>query len=118
MTAEELTQLKELAGGGGATRMIDMMKQNGQEEQAKKVESGLADLKKALDANKTEDAQKALDALREVMPRGRGRGGEGGGAGGGGGNRGGGGGQGGGGGGGGNGGGGGGNGGGGGGGGR
>lgn len=79
MTAEEITQLKE--GLAGTTRMIDMMKQNGQEEQAKKLEGNVDALKKALDANKTEDAQKAMDAIRESMPR-RGRGGDAGGAGG------------------------------------
>ena len=81
MTAEELTQLKE--GLGGASRMIDMMKQNGQEEAAGKLETNIESLKKALEANKMDDAQKAVDAIREAMPR-RGRGGEAGGAGGGG----------------------------------
>ncbi len=73
MTAEELTQLKE--GLGGASRMIDMMKQNGQEEAAGKLETNIESLKKALEANKMDDAQKAVDAIREAMPR-RGRGGE------------------------------------------
>jgi tetratricopeptide (TPR) repeat protein len=85
MTAEEVTQLKDSLGN--SQRMIDGMKQNGQEEQAKKLEAGIETLKKALEANKTEDAQKALDALKEVMPqRRRGGGGNGGGAGNGGGN--------------------------------
>jgi hypothetical protein len=84
MTPEETTQLKEALGN--STRMIDMMKENGQEEQAKKLETNIDSLKKALEANKTEDAQKALDAIRESMPRrgGRGAGGEGGNRGGGG----------------------------------
>ncbi len=84
MTAEELTQLKE--GLGNTTRMIDMMKQNGQEEAATKLEGNIDSLKKALEANKLDDAQKAVDAIREAMPRGR-RGGGGGEAGGAGGNR-------------------------------
>ena len=88
MTAEEVGQLKEYATTG-ATRMIDRMKQNGQEDAAKKLEANTEALKKALEANKTEDAQKALDALREAARGqfgGRGRGGQGGGNGNGGGN--------------------------------
>lgn len=77
MTAEEIEGLKE--GIGGASRMIEMLRNNGQEEQAGKLESQLGALKKALDANKLDDAQKAIDAIREAMPRMRGRGGEGGG---------------------------------------
>jgi tetratricopeptide (TPR) repeat protein len=79
MTAEELEGLKE--GIGGASRMIEMLRNNGQEEQAGKLETQLGALKKALDANKLDDAQKAIDAIREAMPRMRGRGGEGGGQG-------------------------------------
>lgn len=79
MTAEELAGLKE--GIGGASRMIEMLRNNGQEEQAGKLEGQLNALKKALDANKLDDAQKAIDAIREAMPRMRGRGGEGGGQG-------------------------------------
>jgi hypothetical protein len=101
MTAEELTTLKEALAG--STRMIEMMRNGGREEAAAKLETNIDSLKKALDANKTEDAQKALDAVRtgarEAMQRGGrgggdagggrgGRGGEGGGRGGeGGGNR-------------------------------
>jgi hypothetical protein len=77
MSDEELTQLKD--GIGQSSRMVDMMRERGQEEQADKLEKGLGDLKKALDANNKEDAQKAVDALRELMPqRRRGGGGEGG----------------------------------------
>lgn len=77
MTAEEMTQLKESLANSG--RMVEMVR-NGQggEEAAKKVEANIESLKKALDANKTEDAQKALDALRESFPRRGGRGGGGG----------------------------------------
>ncbi len=82
MTAEETTQLKESVAN--STRMVEMMRQNGNEGGAKKLETNLDALKKALDANKTEDAQKALDAIREAMPARGGRGGAGGGAGGGG----------------------------------
>jgi len=83
MNDEELKQLKD--GLGQAGQMVERMRERSP-EQADKVEKGIADLKKALDANNKEDAQKALDALREAMPR-RGRGGEGGGPGGGGGGR-------------------------------
>jgi hypothetical protein len=78
MSAEELTQLKESVAN---YQLNDRMRQNMSEEQVKKLESGVESLKKALADNKTEDAQKALDALKEAMPRGRGRGGEGAGAG-------------------------------------
>lgn len=77
MTDEEITQLKD--GLGAAAPMIERMKE-GNPEAAGKMEKGVADLKKALDAGNKEDAQKAMDALREAMPR-RGRGGEAGGAG-------------------------------------
>lgn len=79
MNDQEMTQFKE-----GMERMsgfMDRMKQNMTEEQAKKLDDNMAALKKALDAGKTEDAQKALDALRESMPQRR-RGGGGGDAGG------------------------------------
>jgi hypothetical protein len=79
MTAEEITQLKE---GLASYTIPDRMKQNMTEEQVKKAETNVDALKTALEANKTEDAQKALEALREAFPRGRGRGGEAGGAGG------------------------------------
>ena len=83
MTTEEITQVKETLGN--TAQAVERMKQAGMEEQAKKYETAANDLKKALDANKTEDAQKALDSLRANRPNfGRGRqGGDGGGGGGG-----------------------------------
>lgn len=80
MNEEELTQFK-----GGLERMetmMERMKENMPEEQSKAMETNLGDLKKALDANKLEDAQKALDKIRESFPRGGGRRGGGGGEGG------------------------------------
>ena len=82
MTADELTAFK-----GSLTQWpdrIERMKDTIGEDQAKKASTSLDAIKKALDANKLDDAQKALDALREAMPTGRGRGGDAGGAGGGG----------------------------------
>lgn len=80
MNDEEIGQLKtglDQAGG-----MIDRMRE-ANPEGAGKLEKGVADLKQALDAGNKEDAQKAMDALREAMPqRRRGGGGEGGGGGG------------------------------------
>lgn len=80
MNDEELEQFK-----GGLERMapmMDRMRQNLSEDQQKKLDENMANLKKSLEAGKLEDAQKALDGLREAMPRGRGRGGAGGDAGG------------------------------------
>jgi tetratricopeptide (TPR) repeat protein len=80
MNDEEMTALKgNIEQAGGA---IDMMRERSP-ELADKLEKGVAELKKALDAGNKEDAQKAMDALREAMPA-RGRRGEGGGGGGGG----------------------------------
>jgi tetratricopeptide (TPR) repeat protein len=83
MNDEEMTALKgNIEQAGGA---IDMMRERSP-ELADKLEKGVAELKKALDAGNKEDAQKAMDALREAMPqRRRGGGGGEGGAGGGGG---------------------------------
>ncbi len=75
MTPDELTQFKD-----GLTRMegmLDRMRERLSEEQADKLEASLGELKKGLEANKLDDAQKALDAIREAMPR-RPRGGAGG----------------------------------------
>lgn len=74
MSDDEIKQLKE--GLGTASTMVERMRERSPEA-ADKVEAGVANLKKALDANNKEEAQKALDAIREAMPR-RGRGGEGG----------------------------------------
>jgi hypothetical protein len=76
MNADELTQFKE--GLGMMEGMLDRMRERMDAEQVKKVEGNLETLKKNLEAGKLEDAQKALDAVREAMPR-RQRGGEGGG---------------------------------------
>ncbi|HEX6810491.1 MAG TPA: hypothetical protein VF384_02605 [Planctomycetota bacterium] len=85
MTDEEKTQLKDAVGM--AQGMADRQRDNGNEDAAKKIETATADLKKALEGNKPEDIQKALDAVRAAMPARGGRGGGGGDAGGGGGNR-------------------------------
>ncbi|MDO8349168.1 MAG: hypothetical protein Q7T30_02950, partial [Planctomycetota bacterium] len=81
MTAEEMTTFKE--GLANIDTMVERMRERMTEEQAKGVDTNLPALKKALADNKLEDAQKALDALRESLPRGRrgGGGGEGAGAG-------------------------------------
>ena len=82
MSAEELGQLKE--GVGQSAQMIERMRENGMGEAADKLDAGVAGLKKALDANDLDAAQKAMDELKAAMPqRGGGRrGGEGGGPGG------------------------------------
>lgn len=74
MSDDEIKQLKE--GLGMASGMVERMRERSPEA-ADKIEAGVANLKKALDANNKEEAQKALDAIREAMPR-RGRGGDGG----------------------------------------
>lgn len=85
MSDEEITQLKEQVGQAGT--MVERMRE-ANPDGADKLEASLATLKKALDGGDKEAAQKAMDALREAMPRRRGGGGEAGGAGGeGGGNR-------------------------------
>lgn len=90
MSAEEITQIKD--GLGGASTMIDRFRDMGNDEVADKLEAGIGALKKALDANDMDAAQKAADELKAAMPQmggrggaggGRGRGGEGGGPGGG-----------------------------------
>jgi tetratricopeptide (TPR) repeat protein len=77
MSTEEIQQVKD--GLGQASTMIERMRDGGMTEQADKLEAGIDSLKKALDANKLDDAQKALEALRASMPRRGGRGGGGGG---------------------------------------
>ncbi|MEQ1630853.1 MAG: hypothetical protein ABL997_00675 [Planctomycetota bacterium] len=81
MTAEELETFK-----GGLERMsgmVEMMKERNPDG-AKAIEENVALLKTALEADKLEDAQKALDKIRESMPQRGGRGGRGGAGGGGG----------------------------------
>lgn len=80
MSTEELDQFKE--GMERMSGMVERMRE-ANPDGAKTMEENLASMKKALDENKLEDAQKALDKIRESMPRGGRRGGAGGGAGGG-----------------------------------
>lgn len=84
MSAEEITQIKD--GLAGASQMVERMRDMGNDEVADKLETGIGSLKKALDANDMDAAQKAVDELKTAMPmggRGGRRGGEGGGPGGG-----------------------------------
>lgn len=81
MTPDELSQFKD--GLGRMEGMIERMRENVGEDQAKVLEEQVATLKKSLEGNKLEEAQKALDAIRAAMPRRRAEGGgPGGGAGG------------------------------------
>jgi len=74
MTPEELTTFK--GSLANIDTMVERMRERMTPEQVKGVETHLPALKKSLEENKLEDAQKSLDALRESMPRGRGRGGD------------------------------------------
>ncbi|MCK5944357.1 MAG: hypothetical protein KAI24_20385, partial [Planctomycetes bacterium] len=65
MSEEQVAQLKE--GLAGATGMIDRMREMMGDEVANKLEKSAADLKKALDAGKMEDADKALNSLKEAF---------------------------------------------------
>ena len=76
MSKEDLEQLKE--GLGATEGMIDRMREMMGDEIADKLTKASDDLKKALEAGKMEDADKALNALKEAFPMGRGRGGRGG----------------------------------------
>ena len=76
MSKEQIEQLKE--GVAGAEGMIDRMREMMGDEVADKLTKATGDLKKALEAGKMEDADKALNALKEAFPMGRGRGGRGG----------------------------------------
>ena len=78
MSDEEIGQLK--SGIEQSSQMIDMMRERNP-EQADKLEKGVADLKKALDAGDKAAAQTALDALKSAMPARGGRGNRGGGGG-------------------------------------
>ena len=71
MSKEQLEQLKE--GVAGAEGMIDRMREMMGDEVADKLTKATGDLKKALEAGKMEDADKALNALKEAFPMGRGR---------------------------------------------
>lgn len=81
MSAEEITQIKD--GLAGASQMIDRFRDMGNDELADKMEAGIGSLKKALDGNDMDAAQKAVDELKAAMPMGGGRGGRRGGEGGG-----------------------------------
>jgi hypothetical protein len=76
MSKEDVEGLKE--GISAADGMIDRMREMMGDEIADKLTKASDDLKKALDAGKMEDADKALEALKEAFPMGRGRGGRGG----------------------------------------
>ena len=76
MSKEDLEGLKE--GLGAAEETIDRMRQWMGDEVADKLTKASDDLKKALDEGKMEDADKALKALKDAFPMGRGRGGRGG----------------------------------------
>lgn len=67
MSEDELGQVKE--GLGRMEPMLERMRERLGDEQADKLEANLGALKKALDADDLAAAQKALDALREAMPR-------------------------------------------------
>jgi hypothetical protein len=77
MSKEEIEEFKTTRLDG-MTRFIDRIREMQGDEAAKKIEDGIAEVKKALDAGKTEDAQKAYDKMMEGMRGGR-RGGGGGG---------------------------------------
>jgi hypothetical protein len=72
MDEDEIAQVKQ-----GLGRMEERLRERAGDEQTDKVVAGIESLKKSLDAGNREEAQKALDALRESMPR-RQRGGGGG----------------------------------------
>ena len=75
MSEEQLKELKD--GIEQSSQMIERFRE-ARPEMAEKMETAIGNLKKALDANKLDDAQKAIDALREAFPqRRRGGGGEG-----------------------------------------
>ena len=70
MSEEDIEGLKE--GIGAAEGMIDRMREMMGDEIADKLTKASDDLKKALDAGKMEDADKALEALKEACDRNRG----------------------------------------------
>lgn len=76
MSADELKEFK--AGLDRMSGMIDRMRERLDEDQAKALETNLSDLQKALEGDKLDEAQKALDKMRESFPNRR-RGGGGGG---------------------------------------
>ena len=79
LNEEQMTQLKE--GLAGSAEMIDRMRRFLGDEAADKIEKASTALKTAIDAGKTEEAQKALESLKKAFPQ-RGRRGGGNGAGG------------------------------------
>ena len=74
MSKEDLEGLKEGLGSAGET--IERMRQWMGDDVADKLTKASDDLKKAIDEGKMEEADKALNALKEAFPMGRGRGGE------------------------------------------
>lgn len=80
MSEEQIAEIK--TGLEQSSEMIERFRERVGDEVADKMTKANTDLKKALDAGNMEEAQKAVDALREAFPMGRGRGGRGGDAGG------------------------------------
>ena len=76
MSKEDLEGLKEGLGAAGET--IERMRQWMGDDVADKLTKASDDLKKAIDEGKMEEADKALNALKEAFPMGRSRGGRGG----------------------------------------
>ena len=67
MSEDELGQFKE--GLARMEPMLERMRERLGDEQADKLDTNLGALKKALEADDLAGAQKALDTLREAMPR-------------------------------------------------
>lgn len=67
MNDEELGALK--TGMGNMSRMLDMMRNNGQAETADKLEKLGKKLSEQLEAGKKEDAEKTREEMRAAMPR-------------------------------------------------
>jgi hypothetical protein len=70
MSADELKQVKD--GIGMMEGRVDRMRERMGDEAADKLQANIDSLKKALDANKLEDAQKVLDEMKAGMMGGRG----------------------------------------------
>jgi HlyD family secretion protein len=67
MTPEELQQFKD--GMAMFDTMLDRMRDKMTEEQVQKATASLAQVHRALDANKLDEAQAAIDSLRAAMPK-------------------------------------------------
>jgi hypothetical protein len=70
MTPEEVQQRREQLAG-----MPDMMRSRLEAEQVTKLENAIAEIVKAIDENRLDDAQTLSDGLRALMPRRPGNGG-------------------------------------------